>query len=346
MRAGRILIAIACLVPAAWAILRRPPEDNLVIPADANAPIRRREILPSATVNRAPLDAAARAEGERSLDRLRARWRAEYEASLRSNGLRCGWRSPSIFAHFLSTGQTERSLFVTAYPEIAEAWAVEAVADPEAIWERYYAIFALGRLALNGFSRAEAALVERAREGDGEERLWPLALLAFDLSSHRALFRERAREGDYSAILPLVEGAAEEDLAMFRDTLTRWRSDPSPRGSCHYEAQEALERVTILKEDRLRTALRACRIGQMDCHSRFRWLVEQARSRRAPWLVEELRGRMRPPEEGDYDEVLLALLDCGAALSESERNYLSRHGYGGEPRARLKELLKEQGYPE
>jgi hypothetical protein len=324
---GAILLAVSvpAIVVACWrseptiADYQPLPTAIVAVPAPADSTRRRGPVEdPTLRVRKEPLDAAARAEGQDLLRRMRLQWKTKHEQFMKAQAegrYGCGWRPPGRFAWEAMTDNTETRLFAFAYPELAEAWVREA----NEIWDFNRAVVAMGWLWRAGWRTAGEALAQVVRTTPQDEG-----------AAARFLLAEGDREGRYRTLYQdLVRQAVR--IAI-----------PKPGSDAWVE----FAKRAILEEP-------GPRFG-----SQITSALQIASDRREPWLEETVRARMkkaydlravnfsRPSTEDDaYDDVLLTLARIGGTLTQDEYNYLYYYGYSCDPRQRLIDVLREKNYP-
>jgi hypothetical protein len=378
-RLGYTACALLILTPVFWLSIRSTPPET---PAEPDAPpafapptteasptgksLSQQPLNPPPPAHRGPLDAAARAEGEALLRRMRNHWRLEFEAQERAQAegrLGCGFVPPGRFAKEAQGGRTELRLFALGYPEIAERWCRQIAPDPRSPkWERWRTIYTLGSLAEARAADVAPLLADLCT--DPEEGIRWLAqhcLATADRSgSHRALFRSLAKQGETESVQALANWPDADGLEICRLVRNKWVNQPYPLGGVHYSADAAIERIeaatsgtwenmaqkTILEQSRVFTS----------CH--LWWALRYSQDRQAPWLERVIRQRLKKDGEmgaieigtrggmhSDVaDDLLVALIEIGGALTEAEQSYLRRNGYACEPQRRLRDLLDERSY--
>ncbi len=301
----------------------------------------------------------SRREAQSLLNRWLADWAWQSTVSETANpaGIRdCGTRRPGRFVNESDSGTTGFRLFVLGYPDLAEAWALQAAENPVSPgWERSRALHALGILAEAGLGSAESTLARLGRHSTGYFRsvaVWWLSR-ADRSGAHRTLYRDLAREGDWAAAEALSHWPDPEAVGILQGILA------GPPGIVQGYAQESLVRLRALESvDWHRLARDAILSEPGLAGSRFAWALRVAQERQAPWLPSTLGLRLDaarpstllrriPPHlgvtDGGFDDALLALAEIGGNLSAQERRYLRHYGYGGDPRERLAEILAERG---
>lgn len=278
-----------------------------------------------------PLSEEERAEGERVLRVFRARW------SWGRNQLpsECGAYMDEYFDG--QAYQPELRLWARGYPEIAYAWAGQALKRADYLGEDAALAFeALVELAVLRFPGASERLLDVCRDPAYRESA-PEALLAArfeaqEIAHLRRLGWSNIEEAWHvlSHLGPLPELLAlEEPAAPLRLTrLAVARAKAFQSGTWERLARTVISMDQLFPDEDLSWALRV------------------ARDRRVPWLPGFLRESLRTARVGSerYDRLVLTLAECGGFLSIQERAYLRRWGYGCEPRARLAEVLREKGY--
>jgi hypothetical protein len=273
-----------------------------------------------------PLSEEERAEGERVLRTFRLRW---------------SWvrnRLPSECGDEPFDGQAcqpELRLWVRGYPEIAYAWAGQALKRVDYLGEDAgWAFDALVELAAVRYPRAEERLLEVCRAPAYRE-LAPGGLLAARLEDQAIPQLRRLGWSNIEEAWHVLShlGPRPELLALEGATSRLTRLAVARAKAFQAGTWEPLARTVIT-------------LDESSYDEDFPWALRVAQDRKVIWLPGLLRRALDASSSGSerYDRMLLTLAECGGPLNARERAYLRRYGYGCEPRARLAEVLREKGY--
>jgi hypothetical protein len=373
-RFGYSVCAFMTLAPVLWLCIRstspeapaEPSASQTTEASPADTSRRQQPMNLPTPLRREPLDATARAEGEALLRRMRNHWRREFEAQERAQAegrYGCGFIPPGRFAKDRKVGSTDLRLFALGYPEIAESWCRQVAPDPRSPkWERWRTIWILGSLAEARAADVATLLADLCTDPEDHIR-WEAqhSLATADRSgSHRALFRSLAKQGETESLEALANWPDGEGLEICRSVRNKWMNQPYPLGGVHYYADAAIERIEAVTSGTWESLVRRTILEQgmvfSSCH--LWWALRYAQDRRAPWLETVIRQRLKKDYElgairmgirGEMhsdvaDDLLVALVEIGGALTEAELSYLRLNGYACEPRRRLGELLDEWNY--
>lgn len=272
-------------------------------------------------------------------------------------------------------------LWTLAYPGDAEGIVIPIVldssSDPD---DRELAIYSLGILAEEGYTRATGVLVEIAAAGhDPWSHRATEALVRADSDGvHRSIYWNKARQGNYAAVQALGDWVDTSSVRVLEEIQTRARSLSD--GVLAGFARESLEHIGILSSPNWVQALEPMLVVRGSKFERsFAWALRVAARRSMPGLATLLRVRLDHSEnefrqsmcayfdispESDlsgvkpyvdgfthgflftqadafFDDVLIAFARLGGQLTELERGRLQALGYLGDPKDRLAELLAE-----
>lgn len=276
-----------------------------------------------------PLSEAERAEGERVLKVFRARW------SWGRNRLpsECGAYMDEYFDE--QAYQPELRLWARGYPEIAHAWAGQALKRADYPGDDVVLAFeALVELAAVRFPGAAERLLDVCRYPAYRE-LAPGALHAARLEDQAIPELRRLGWSNIEDAWHVLShlGPRPEILALEGATSRLTRLAVARAKAFQAGTWERLARTVIA-------------LDELPLDEDFPWALRVAQDRGIKWLPELLRAaldRCRPGLER-YHRTLLTLAESGGFLDARERAYLRRYGYGCEPRGRLAEVLLEKGY--
>ena len=310
---------LALLAALLWGVEEPPlPSEGPPVPE----PVRDLRV-----VRREALGEEARAAGEAVLRAFLPRWAAP-ECSTCVRGLVFREESPDERVFLL---------WVRGYPSLAEAWAGEVLSADFEDWEfeprlPAWAVRALGLLTAGAYPGAEDVLLRLCEESPFRSGAIAALVESGAHVRHERFLRKLAAEGEWAALeaLSYFEGELPSKAPDRLVARVRALRDGTWAGLAR---RAILEDSTLDPDDRL-------------------WALRIARARRPGWLEGTLRERLaraRPVrggirlEDPGYLPSLLLLADIGGGLDPEERAYLRRRGYGGDPRARLAEILQGNG---
>ena len=337
------------VTPAPLKRLRpRPKQTVTTIPADSSLTRRMKPDTAGETVVRRPvrgsihpflsgaLDATARAEGEKILERMCEMWQYNWCCYARSG--------------FSSRAYTVLYLLARGYPELAEGWAENRCESSTPSWEARPAVQVLCELARHHFGGAESVLRRLCRSSDDYVR--KEAQVYFAVQDRKARL-DLARQGDERAIELLSYWPDPEALDLCRELLALWADRSWPWVGARENAKEAATRLEAFAQGTWEPWVKKIIEEESSENEHFIWALEVAKDRRPAWLLKTLRARLTseyrkgtvrldPPGENGYefDDVLLALVESGGGVDERELAYLQRFGFACDPREWVIDALR------
>lgn len=356
-----VLGILIFVVPVIVVICRSADPDPVAPAGSSRRPEPRRD--PTMVIRTDVMDAAARADGQALLDRMRSHWRSLYEFSLKHPG--CGFVPPGRFIGEWHGYFTEVRLFSLGYPHLAEEWATAIVERAETpAWERYQALTCLGVLWNAGWSSAGPTLVNIHRHSPPGHYDPSVSLLSDGdrEGRYRSLYRELARKGDYYGLHAISHWNEAQWPAILEEAREQLRLRPQENFILKIVDQQIQPRMAALASGEWQALVRKTlqRESEGSSTEHFRWALRIAFDRQPAWLEGVLRERIaqayksgavlfdkgdRPISRGTvYDDMLVLLARIGGTLTAQERSYLEFYGYGCEPRARLRGVLQAKGY--
>ena len=297
-----------------------------------------------------------------------------FEAALETLGLKC-----PRFSYESRTQVMEGRLLALAYPDIVEGEASRIALDPSRpALERAYATILLGVLAKAGRGGAERCLVQVVAAEDLVPSEYALTQLsdADGTGRHRGIYLQKSMADSAAGVRGLSRWPDAPHGAFLRDLVARSEADPASAGLVFMDAKYALARHELLLASDWQAKLHeALSNVEFRNGNETRWALQAGRIRGLPSMADSLRRRLddnvRDAKEyyaekagraagahferdfltqgtvegiADlyHDDLLVALSELGAPLSDLEKKRLRRFGYACDPGERLAELLAEK----